>query len=365
MNLRGRRRKGTTTTDTTTTTERALLSCDPESEAYALAELRDYYPGLPVEWLDAGLALAVPPDGFTAFATVTADALPFVRHIAPVQTTLPLTATPDDLPALRDAALALADRLDPAAHFSVQSHILADGRLPYRRVTVNETLSDALSAATGAVMECRNPAQVLTVLCTPTRGYLGISPTVLNRSAWFGGMQRFREEEGQISRAEFKLLEAWTLFPVPLASGGLALDMGAAPGGWTSVLRLKGLRVVAVDPAELDRRLRGDGGIQHLRRRVEEYLPIAPAFAVIVNDMRMDIAESVRLMCAAAEHLRAGGSGVITLKLPRSGTNVAEVLESVRGAVARLAEKYRVVGVRQLYHNRSEVTVVLASRQSP
>ena len=67
--------------------------------------------------------------------------------------------------------------------------------------------------------------------------------------------------------------------------------MGAAPGGWTRVLRQHGLKVTAVDPAELDPRLRTDRGVTRVRKTIQEYLPGAPRFDVIVNDMRMDAPE--------------------------------------------------------------------------
>ncbi|MCW3060564.1 MAG: ribosomal large subunit methytransferase, partial [Capsulimonas sp.] len=137
---------------------------------------------------------------------------------------------------------------------------------------INETLSLRLEALTGTIMNTSEPENVVSVLCTPTTGYLGVSPARRNLSAWPGGKHRFKREDGQISRAEFKLLEALSVFGVSLPRGGTALDIGAAPGGWTRVLRAAGLGVVALDPAELDVRLAGDPGVVHVRRRIQDYL---------------------------------------------------------------------------------------------
>lgn len=52
--------------------------------------------------------------------------------------------------------------------------------------------------------------------------------------------------------AEFKLLEALEVFGIVLPSHGVALDLAAAPGGWTRVLRRAGEYVTAIDPGELD-----------------------------------------------------------------------------------------------------------------
>ena len=54
------------------------------------------------------------------------------------------------------------------------------------------------------------------------------------------------------SRAYFKLEEALDLAGVGDLHGSHALDLGAAPGGWTEVLLDRGASVVAVDPGALD-----------------------------------------------------------------------------------------------------------------
>jgi 23S rRNA C2498 (ribose-2'-O)-methylase RlmM len=54
--------------------------------------------------------------------------------------------------------------------------------------------------------------------------------------------------------------------------------------------------------------------------------------------------------------------GVITLKMPRATGKISEArrtLDMIRKDLDHLAEGFQVVGARQLYHNRSEVTVVL------
>ena len=85
----------------------------------------------------------------------------------------------------------------------------------------------------------------------------GLSRAERNISDWAGGMRRFAREEGQISRAEFKLLEALEVFRIVLPPRGVALDLGASPGGLTGVLRQLDQYVTAVDPGELGPRLAG------------------------------------------------------------------------------------------------------------
>lgn len=65
----------------------------------------------------------------------------------------------------------------------------------------------------------------------------------------------FREENrrGQnvVNRSEFKLREAIEFFGIDLTKAQKALDIGAAPGGWTHYLAEQGIKIAAVDNALL------------------------------------------------------------------------------------------------------------------
>lgn len=333
-------------------------------------------------WIEDGLALCEigREDTFTEFAGRVAEARPiFIRHLAPVQSTVELTSSEGDIEILAEAVESLTDRIDPDQTFAVQARFLSELTRPYRKFTVNEALSARVTARTGAMLDCKSPAQVVSVLCTPERGYLGVSRTELNRSAWPGGEHRFKRDEGQISRAEFKLLEALDVFALSFSisqfgsSGGKALDLGAAPGGWTRVLRQMGMRVVAVDPADLDARFRRDPSVTHVATTIEAFMPtVKTQFDLITNDMRMDADLSVEEMLRASRVLLPGRPALMTLKLPdptphpKSGTagragreRYSDLLARVRLALERLSRDYEILGCRQLFHNRSEVTVAM------
>ncbi len=61
----------------------------------------------------------------------------------------------------------------------------------------------------------------------------------------------FRFSKYQINRAEAKIAEAFEFFHIKNQALGKALDLGAAPGGWTGFLLSKGYTVVSVDSAKL------------------------------------------------------------------------------------------------------------------
>jgi 23S rRNA (cytidine2498-2'-O)-methyltransferase len=344
---------------------RVLISCDEDSQPFAEAELKGMFSQLPpVQWLDgepgqpSGVGVVASPMEFSAFSekVIAANSI-FLRHLAPAPITVLLRNDDTDLPTLSAAVTNLLPQIDPTQTISVQSRMLGEFFRPFSRIELNQALFEIV-ATTGAVLDARAPQQVVSVTCARDAAYLGISPSAENRSLWPGGQMRFRREEGQISRAEFKLLEAISIFDVMIPDRGAALDIGAAPGGWTNVLRRFGLRVVAVDPADMHVSLLGDRQVVHIRERIQRYRPTEP-FDMIVNDLKMDARDSIEVMLGVRRHLKPGGTGVMTLKLPKTVPSSRAMLEFVRGDVRRLEAGFQVLGARQLFHNRSEITVAL------
>jgi len=276
------------------------------------------------------------------------------RHVCPGEIILPLARHPQDVEDLVEAAAVLAEGLDRARPFSVQTRLLGEGDWPYGRYELNEALSQDW-VARGGRLDVRKPAQVLSLNVTPEPAYLGLSWAADNLSNWAGGEQRFRRERGQISRAEFKLLEALAVFRVTLPSGGLALDLGAAPGGWTRVALHQGMRVVAVDPADLHPSLGQHPQVEHAPIVAQRFLSEdSRRFDLLLNDMRMDARGSCEVMMRAYDHLAEGGTAIMTVKLPQ--THQARIAQR---ALSELTRRYALIGARQLFHNRSEITVAL------
>lgn len=317
----------------------------------ALAELQAVG-GEPVATLAPGIWTIHLPQGFFTLAEQWRAIPPiFVRHICPVQTVVSLADGVEGL--LETAVITFTHLLEPEWPFSVQSRVL--NKLPFKPYDINKPLSDQLAAASGTPLDVRSPFQILSVVLADNEAYLGLSLAVNNLSDWAGGVRRFAREPAQISRAEFKLLEALESFQIELPPRGRALDLGAAPGGWTRVLRQKEQYVTAVDPAWLHPTLQTDKGVRHLRLTAEEYLADYPdSYDVIVNDMRLDARDSARLMVGYGRYLYPHGLAIITLKLPEK--NYRPALDH---ALNILRQGYTIAAARQLFHNRSEVTVYL------
>ncbi|MCU0519710.1 MAG: 50S rRNA methyltransferase [Anaerolineae bacterium] len=332
-----------------------LFTADPDSRALALSEVLAAAPGASIRhWLATDVGWVTLVHGWSDLVASFYERPPiFCRHMYPAQVRVPLMQDSADLEALADASASLAQRLIPERPFSVQTRLLGRG-WPFGPYLVNTRLAE-MCVGLGATLDVRNPVDVLSVVLTPDEGFLGVSCAADNLSDWAGGARRFRREPDQISRAEFKLLEAMEIFHLDAPHEGLVLDLGAAPGGWTRVMRSGGASVVAVDPADLAPVLARDPQVRHVRSLAQVYLPDArQRFDVILNDMRMDARDSARVMSLAADRLGPAGWALVTLKLPKGG--VTQVLSA---ALTLLRRRYTLIGVRQLFHNRSEVTAAL------
>lgn len=291
----------------------------------------------------------------------------FVRHIFPAQGKLALTGEQSDLHLIAAEALRLVshETLPSGSRFSVQARILVGPgkERPYSAYAIKEAIAPLASQQTGAMEDVRSPEVVISVLALPSAGFVGISPVEFNLSDWAGGERRFSREEGQLSRSEFKLLEAFEVFKVSLPEEGDALDLGAAPGGWTRVLRNAGLAVTAVDPALLDERLLRDSGVTAVREHAQDWIRTAQrtgrTFDVVVNDMRIDARDAARFMREVLPLLRPDAFVITTLKLPQPGIPGMDPVGILQEALTELRRHYAIVRARQLFHNRNEVTVYL------
>ena len=347
-----------------------IVTAHPEFLDAGIAELRRLAKRLSnVELLAPGTALCTVPDASTVMRLAAEQQPTFVRHLAPVQVIVPLTNTEQDVSELAAALASLPafELLERGQRFAVQTRIIqGEGnavKRPYSSGHLNQVLAGAIVEETGAVEAMKKPQVVVSLLCTTDKGYLGISPAKENLSDWPGGARHYAQTSAQISRAEFKLLEALEVFGVSLPSKGRVLDLGAAPGGWTRLLIEAGLHVVAVDPANLDPRLAKQPRLEHYRGYAESYLEDAvntrKSFDLIVNDMRMDARDAARLLVQAARCLHRDGFVISVFKLPHA-THEIDPLATLRAALNLLKKSYGVVQVRQLFHNRQEITVLTA-----
>jgi 23S rRNA (cytidine2498-2'-O)-methyltransferase len=213
-------------------------------------------------------------------------------------------------------------------------------RLPADRL-LEETWRARESGAT-LVELCVAPG-VVVVGSVPAREALSLSP---------GGRQRMRRPGDAASRAAMKLEEALVSLPFEPGRGEVCVDLGAAPGGWTQRLVARGARVIAVDPAKLIPELAGLPRVEHVQESAFAYTPEEPADWLFC-DMAWRPIEVAQLLAkwgrrGWATHL------VANIKLPMKDKN--PILLRVRHILIEEGG-WQALTIRQLYHDRDEVTV--------
>jgi len=179
-------------------------------------------------------------------------------------------------------------------------------------------------------------------------------------SRWPMGIPRLRMPGGAPSRSTLKLAEAIVTFlgdreATLMRAGMRAIDLGAAPGGWTWQLAHRGLRVIAIDNGPLKGSVRDDPLVTHLRTDGLTYVPKRP-----VDWMTCDIVEQpARIATLVARWIGEGHArhAIFNLKLPmkKRHAEVERCARIIDAGLERSGMRHR-FALRQLYHDREEVT---------
>ncbi len=183
-------------------------------------------------------------------------------------------------------------------------------------------------------------------------------------------LRRYMNEK-KISRAEFKIREAFEEFGIK--GKGTAIDIGAAPGGWSFFLATHNYGVIAIDTANLsckDMRTHGarvavlknkgkfstpkTGSILHIKSRSENMHERIPknSVSLLVDDMNISPKESASIAVSYAKFLKPGAELIFTVKC--ISRNAPRFINEAKSA---LRPKFVVKGVRALPSNRQEVTL--------
>lgn len=185
-----------------------------------------------------------------------------------------------------------------------------------------------------------------------------------NRARYPSGILRLKFPAEAPSRSTLKLEEAWKVF-LPsgreleyLGGGCQAVDLGAAPGGWTWQLVNQGMKVIAVDNGPMDENLMASGMVEHVRDDGYSWLPRRA-----VDWMVCDIVDKPRRTAELAARWMAGKHcrySMFNLKLPmkkrfEEWQLCRSLIEERLGAAD---VPFRLMA-RHLYHDREEITCFL------
>lgn len=187
--------------------------------------------------------------------------------------------------------------------------------------------------------------------CVTSTG--AVPPLLAWPSPFPGGRALSEAPRDAPSSAHRKLDEALAWLGAHPSEHDLVLDLGAAPGGWSSVALGHGAEVVAVDRAALDARVAEHPRLTHVKKDAFSYLPERPPSWLLCDV----IAEPDRSFDLARRALdsRALRALVVTLKLKRPAK-----LDVVRAARALALKTPGFHGrCKHLVANKLEVTLMM------
>lgn len=298
-------------------------------------------------------------DYVSILSEIEKDCFVFLQHIHPYQCSVAVSGTEADLNEYYGMLEEVLPYLTEDDILTCQCRI--DTGIPF--AYSNQHLTQGLSEYLTGKGYCIEPAKADTVISLTVykeTAYLGISRRMHNVSDWTGGVRFYSKADGVVCRAEFKIEEAFEVFGVAVNEKMTALDLGAAPGGWTQFLSRQGIYVDAVDPAHLDENVKKSAYVRHYKMLAQEFAEKykEKRYDIIVNDMKMDTNESMDIFCEMSRQLKEDGCGILTLKLPK--TNIQKRINVARQVLARY---FNTVQIKQLYFNRSEVTAFVSGKR--
>jgi 23S rRNA (cytidine2498-2'-O)-methyltransferase len=277
----------------------------------------------------------------------------FLRHMQPVHATVPMEGAEATLAAIR-AVVAEFDAPLRGKKVAVQARKAEAPQTPKAEIApidVKRIVDEALAQAHGAIPVVQDMEYVISVYLAREAAYIGWSKPEDNLSTWSGGAVHFRKEDGDISRAKFKLMEAELAFGIDFGAYHSALDIGAAPGGWSSFLLEKGLRVTAIDPADMHPSLLREHGFTYLRKNAADVKFPADSFDLLVCDMSWDPLRMAELVKRLLPAVSRDGLILTTVKLMHG-----KAFATLREVESIMEPEAKLVATKQLFHNREELT---------
>ncbi|MUT67334.1 SAM-dependent methyltransferase [Paenibacillus sp. NEAU-GSW1] len=324
---------------------------------YAIEELRRLLPDMKATQLVAGEVFIFDTslDREAAIHAVHSERPAFLRHMQPIDRVIAIHGDADDLQELsetaRRAALILEDK-----RVSIHLRKVKATKYPYSAADT-KALLDAVLEEMGAESSLQQPDVIMAIYAGESELYIGYGSPSDMLSDWPGGAVRFQREKGQISRAKFKLLEAEREFGLDYSAYRNALDVGAAPGGWTSLLLERGVRVTAVDPGEMHPSLANHPMLTCLKRNAADVKFQPGSFDLLVCDMSWSPMQMCKLVLDLEPSLAPHATAVVTVKLMHR-----KPLQTIREVKERLSTAFVIEQSRQLFHNREEITLHLTKK---
>ena len=208
------------------------------------------------------------------------------------------------------------------------------------------------------------------VVCLSGTHFFITASTRPTASSYAEGVPRLRFDQEAPSRSALKIEEAFQVMLAPeekafvLKRGQKGVDLGAAPGGWTWYLVNQGLKMTAVDHGALAKSLMDDSDVAYVSADGFVYKPPKPVDWVVCDI----VDKPMRTLERMAVWFTSGWTkcALFNLKLPMKSR-----FDTVEACLAKLQSRLEgadiaaEVRVKQLYHDREEVTVIVITPPLP
>ena len=225
----------------------------------------------------------------------------------------------------------------------------------------------------GFAVDIKRPEMLIPVILFNWRCYSGIAAYSQKSRKSLNPIRHYNFSRNGISRSEMKIEEAFDRFGI--RARGVAIDLGAAPGGWSAFLAKRGFAVIAVDSALLNAgklaavripvldsstaKAPKKGSVLHYRMGFAEARKMLKntRAALLVDDMNISPAESAKAIVSYAGLLKENGACIMTVKsvtkyVPRHLSSVKKTF-GVKMQIERIAV---------LPSNRQELTILCRKR---
>jgi 23S rRNA (cytidine2498-2'-O)-methyltransferase len=264
----------------------------------------------------------------------------------------------------KEADVAIRESVRLATSVAQESKEKAQGLkgTPSKFQSMEGMANTATLARTNETPSSTRPGQLVLdcVLVEPDEWWIGYHRAASLASRWPGGLFAMELPSDAVSRAYRKMEEALAWSRMPLRAGEVWAEIGSAPGGASQALLNHGLRVIGIDPADMDPVVLANPSFTHCQKRGadvrrREFRPVTYLAADInvAPSYTLDTVENI------VTHPDVGIRGLLlTLKLLdwKLADEVSGYLDRVR------SWGYPQVRARQLHHNRQEIC--LAARRN-
>lgn len=209
----------------------------------------------------------------------------------------------------------------------------------------------------------RRGALVLDVVCVEeNEWWLGLHEQTMDHPLFPGGAPQIELPDEAPSRAYLKLEEGVLWSGAPIRMGDCAVEIGSAPGGASYALLKRGLKVIGIDPAEMDPQILKMEGFKHLRQPVASVLreDLPQKVDWLLLDMNVTPYVTLFQVDRLATRLKDSLLGVmLTIKL-----NEWKIAREIPPMMDHLRAMGMVrIRARQLVNNKQEIFIFALTRK--